>query len=137
MKPHVLFLDDSADRHARFRSIVDFRATIDRVETAKLAIELLRRRNYERVFLDHDLVPSHYGAPLAQTLELDNTGLAVVRAIVRENLNPAATYYVHTLNTAASNVMVRMLAESGRDVLQTPFTIIHTLRWPTNPEPHP
>jgi hypothetical protein len=110
----VFLLDDDKRRHRWFekRFAGD---ELDITETVDDAKEFLAKKNYDAIFLDHDLLPHHY-----ETNDHDdyaNTGYAIAEWLnERSELQRAATIIVHTRNADAAIAMVQKLRETGRNV---------------------
>jgi len=117
----VFLLDDDTKRHIWFanRFDCDF---LDIAEDVKGAVDLLGSNVYDAIFLDHDLLPEHYGA-----LERDDkrTGYAVALWLAaRPEMQPAATILVHTRNADGAIRMVEELRKAGRNAEYVPFTLL-------------
>ena len=108
----VLLLDDDVRRHRWFRKrfagdLLDVAATVDEAK------DLLEETHYDAIFLDHDLLPSHYESNDHDDYE--NTGRAIAEFLSgRSDLSRAATIIVHTRNADAAIPMVQKLREAGR-----------------------
>ena len=91
----------------------------DNVESAK---ELLSSNNYDAIFLDHDLVPEHYGS---STPDDERTGYAIALWLAS---NPehqrASTILVHTRNADGAMRMVGELRTAGRAAEFVPFPML-------------
>ena len=86
------------------------------VEEAK---ELLQTNAYDSIFLDHDLMPEHYGA---ETPDDERTGYAIASFLAaRPDLQRAATIMVHSFNAEGALRMVEQLRGAGRQVDYVPF----------------
>jgi hypothetical protein len=86
------------------------------VEQAK---ELLQTRTYDSIFLDHDLMPEHYGATEADD---ERTGFAIAAFLAsRPDLQRAATIMVHSFNADGAMRMVEELRGAGRTAEYIPF----------------
>jgi hypothetical protein len=83
------------------------------------ARELLQLKTYDSIFLDHDLMPEHYGATTADD---ERTGFAIARFLAsRPELQPAATIMVHSFNADGAMRMVEELRRAGRHAEYIPF----------------
>ncbi len=118
----VFVLDDDRLRHDWFaRRFADG----DQLDTAidpAAAIELLSSNYYDAIFLDHDLLPEHYGAG-----EHDDqrTGYAVAAWLAAHpDVQPSATIIVHTRNADGAMRMVEMLRAAGRHAEYVPFPVL-------------
>ncbi|PYS86922.1 MAG: hypothetical protein DMF70_01540 [Acidobacteria bacterium] len=86
------------------------------VEQAK---ELLQTRTYDSIFLDHDLMPEHYGATESDD---ERTGYAIAAFLAsRPDLQRAATIMVHSFNADGAMRMVEELRSAGRQAEYIPF----------------
>ena len=95
------------------------------------AKELLQRNTYDSIFLDHDLMPEHYGS---ETPDDERTGYAIASFLAeRPELQRAATIMVHSFNTEGALRMVEELRRAGRQADYVPFHFLENrLRnfWP-------
>ncbi len=83
------------------------------------ARELLQYKTYDSIFLDHDLMPEHYGAT---TVDDERTGFAIASFLAaRPELQPAATIMVHSFNADGGMRMVEELRRAGRHAEYIPF----------------
>src|SRR4030095_6807349 len=83
------------------------------------AKELLQTRSYDSIFLDHDLMPEHYGATEADD---ERTGYAIASFLAANpELQRAATIMVHSFNADGAMRMVEELRNSGRQADYVPF----------------
>jgi hypothetical protein len=83
------------------------------------AKELLEANAYDSIFLDHDLMPEHYGS---DTPDDERTGYAVASFLAaRPDLQRAATIMVHSFNTEGALRMVEELRRAGRQADYIPF----------------
>jgi hypothetical protein len=86
------------------------------VEQAK---ELLKTWNYDSIFLDHDLMPEHYGATESDD---ERTGYAIASFLaMNPDLQRAATIMVHSFNADGAMRMVEELRGAGRQAEYIPF----------------
>ncbi|MEO6656297.1 MAG: cyclic-phosphate processing receiver domain-containing protein [Pyrinomonadaceae bacterium] len=118
----VMLLDDDERRHRWFekRFAGDDLFIAATVEEAK---ELLTEKNYDAIFLDHDLLPHHYESNDHD--DFAQTGYAVAEWLnKRTDLQKAATIIVHTRNSDAAIPMVEKLRESGRNVVYCAFPML-------------
>ena len=89
------------------------------VEEAK---ELLSTRTYDSIFLDHDLMPEHYGS---DTPDDERTGYAIASFLAeRRELQRAATIMVHSFNADGALRMVETLRSAGRQADYIPFHML-------------
>ena len=83
------------------------------------AKELLTTRTYDSIFLDHDLIPEHYGASESDD---ERTGYAIASFLAAHpELQRAATIMVHSFNADGAMRMVEELRAAGRQVDYIPF----------------
>ena len=83
------------------------------------AKELLKTRRYDSIFLDHDLIPEHYGATEADD---ERTGFAIASFLAANpELQRAATITVHSFNADGAMRMVEELRGAGRQAEYVPF----------------
>ena len=83
------------------------------------AKELLENNAYDSIFLDHDLIPEHYGADAPDD---ERTGYAIASFLAaRPDLQRAATIMVHSFNTEGALRMVEELRRAGRQADYIPF----------------
>lgn len=86
------------------------------VEQAK---EMLETKTYDSIFLDHDLMPEHYGS---EAPDDERTGYAIASFLAsRPDLQRAATIMVHSFNADGALRMVEQLRAAGRQVDYVPF----------------
>jgi CheY-like chemotaxis protein len=92
------------------------RDVTDRVQTAT---QWLAQREYDLIFLDHDLTEEHYFEVMAD----DGLTGYVVAEWLAENpqQQSAARIIIHSLNYPGSDRMLAVLLRSGRDALHIPF----------------
>ena len=83
------------------------------------ARELLQSKTYDSIFLDHDLMPEHYGSSVADD---ERTGYAIASFLAsRPELQRAATIMVHSFNADGAMRMVEELRRAGRQAEYIPF----------------
>ena len=129
---NILFLDDDASRHKKFRAW-KMGETIYQAYTARECIDflqgsfpLLRSEDnkidffLDELWLDHDLEDRTY-VDENET----NTGSEVVRYLLNPHPRPRpkiGRIYIHSLNETAGRSMGRKLKEAGYSVSLFPFT---------------
>jgi hypothetical protein len=83
------------------------------------AREFLETKTYDSIFLDHDLMPEHYGATESDD---ERTGYAIAAFLAsRPELQRAATIMVHSFNADGAMRMVEELRGAGRTAEYVPF----------------
>ncbi len=96
--------------------------TIDIACDVENAKELLSTRTYDSIFLDHDLMPEHYGSDLPDD---ERTGYAIASFLAeRDELQRAATIMVHSFNADGALRMVETLRRAGRQADYIPFHLL-------------
>ncbi len=92
---------------------------LDIVDDVSQARELLETRTYDSIFLDHDLMPEHYGATESDD---ERTGYAIASFLAaRPDLLRSATIMVHSFNADGAMRMVEELRRAGRQAEYIPF----------------
>jgi hypothetical protein len=117
----VFLLDDDTRRHEWFakRFAGD---QLDVAEDVAQAQELLSANLYDAIFLDHDLLPEHYGA---ETNDDERTGYAIALWLASQpELQRASTILVHTRNADGAIRMVEELRRAGRQAEYVPFPLL-------------
>jgi hypothetical protein len=117
----VFLLDDDTRRHQWFakRFEGDY---LDVAEDVTSAQELLRVNRYDAIFLDHDLLPEHYGS---ETPDDERTGYAIASWLAAEpEIQRASTILVHTRNADGAIRMVEELRRAGRQAEYVPFPLL-------------
>jgi hypothetical protein len=117
----VFLLDDDTKRHIWFakRFDGDF---LDIADAVPGAIELLSTNVYDAVFLDHDLLPEHYGS---NSYDDERTGYAIALWLAaRPEVQPATTILVHTRNADGAMRMIEELRRAGRQAEYVPFPML-------------
>ena len=122
----VFLLDDDTRRHDWFtrRFKGDY---LDIAETVETAREFLSQNFYDAIFMDHDLLPEHYGS---DSTDDERTGYAIARWLAdRPELQRASTILVHTRNADGAIRMVEELRTAGRNAEYVPFPLLeHKIR---------
>lgn len=111
----ILFLDDCPNRTKKFRRKWPMATT---VETAQECIDKLDEKEWDIVWLDHDL-----GGETFVSSEDTNCGMEVVRWIM-EAKPKIEHFIVHTLNPGAGDIMCDKLASIGYKVTRVPFIML-------------
>jgi DNA-binding NarL/FixJ family response regulator len=111
MAHRIFFLDDDKFRHKQAQPHL----LHDAAYTAKQAISMLAKREYDVICLDHDL-----GDEVMVSSDREDCGMEVVRWMVAKK--PAAKVVViHSLNYDAARNMASKLKGVGYFVLIKPF----------------
>ena len=117
----VFLLDDDTRRHDWFAKRFNG-DHLDVAEDVGSAQELLRTNIYDAIFLDHDLLPEHYGS---ESFDDERTGYAVALWLASQpDLQRASTILVHTRNADGAIRMVEELRRSGRQAEYVPFPML-------------
>lgn len=118
----VFLLDDDKRRHEWFSKRFAGDA-LDIAEDVMGALKLLGANHYDAIFLDHDLLPEHYGLENGDNAE--ETGFAVaVWLAARPEIQRATTIVVHTRNASGAMRMVEELRAAGRQAEYVPFPLL-------------
>ncbi len=117
--PIRIFLLEDDDRRCEWFAKRFKGDTIDVACDVAKAKELLQTRTYDSIFLDHDLMPEHYGA---DTPDDERTGYAIASFLAsRPDLQRSATIMVHSFNSEGAMRMVEELRRAGRQADYIPF----------------
>ena len=117
----VFLLDDDTRRHVWFAKRFEG-DLLDVAEDVSSAQELLRNNLYDAIFLDHDLLPEHYGS---ETFDDERTGYAIALWLASQpELQRASTIMVHTRNADGAIRMVEELRRAGRQAEYVPFPLL-------------
>jgi hypothetical protein len=105
---NIFILDDSPQRHYKFRSSL-IGASVDPAHTATEAYTRLRHKPYDVVFLDHDLEGS--GPQCGSGTEV----VTAIAVLMRMGMYPSAKaiHCVHSLNPERADYMYKLLKELG------------------------
>jgi hypothetical protein len=117
----VFLLDDDTRRHEWFakRFEGDY---LDVAEDVASAQEMLKANLYDAIFLDHDLLPEHYGS---ETFDDEKTGYAIALWLASQpEVQRASTILVHTRNADGAIRMVEELRRAGRQAEYVPFPML-------------
>ena|SRR2546423_4579118 len=117
----VFLLDDDTRRHVWFAKRFEG-DLLDVAEDVSSAQELLSNNLYDAIFLDHDLLPEHYGS---ETFDDERTGYAIALWLASQpELQRASTIMVHTRNADGAIRMVEELRRAGRQAEYVPFPLL-------------
>lgn len=118
----ILVLDDNEQRHESFAQRFSRDCDVTHVRTVTEALEALRDKSYDLVYLDHDLEDYQQSGMYGSSVEL--TGLDVARFIARMPEvvgQPPTRVVVHSWNPAGARAMVSTLREAGIPTTYEPF----------------
>lgn len=118
--PHtlrILFFDDDSLRHSAF-SWTNGKHDITYASNTDDAIKVLGEKDFDVVFLDHDL-----GGEVSQNrMDCEDDGRIVARWIAEHaGRFQNTTFIVHSLNIAGSTEMVSILKDAGLRAKRQPF----------------
>ena len=120
----ILIVEDDERRRSWFDKKFAGRER-DTTDDVSVAIQWLLERDYELIFLDHDLALEHYD------LEMADDGLTgyVVAAwlAAHPESQPDAQIIIHSLNYTGSDRMVKCLLDAGRTAEHVPFPYLPSL----------
>lgn len=117
----VFLLDDDRRRHKWFA--VRFKGDhLHMAYNVEQAQKLLSENSYDAIFLDHDLLPEHYGSSEPDD---DRTGYAIALWLaINPQIQRAATILVHTRNADGALRMVEEMRRAGRSAEYVPFQML-------------
>src|ERR1700682_5293871 len=118
MQRRVLVVEDDDVRRSWFeRQFAQYERDV--TDQAAVAIQWLAQRDYDLIFLDHDLAEEHYLEVMAD----DGLTGYVVAAWLAENPDrqAQAEIIIHSLNYAGSDRMLEVLQSAGRKAEHVPF----------------
>lgn len=120
----ILIVEDDAARRSWFdRQFAD--CDRDVTDDVSVAVQLLLERDYELIFLDHDLAEEHYYLEMADD---GLTGYAVAAWLAEHpERQPDAQIIIHSLNYSGSERMRQCLQDAGRNAEYVPFPFLPTL----------
>jgi hypothetical protein len=117
----VFLLDDDTRRHQWFARRFEG-DQLDVADDVKSAQKLLSANLYDAIFLDHDLLPEHYGS---EEWDDERTGYAIALWLaLQPELQRASTILVHTRNADGAIRMVEELRRAGRQAEYVPFPLL-------------
>lgn len=114
----ILIVEDDETRCSWFREKLAG-AELDVTCDVGQAKGWLAERDYQMIFLDHDLIEEHYFA-----IELDDekTGYAVAAWLAANpDRQRDATILVHSLNYSGADRMLAVMRDGGREAEHVPF----------------
>ncbi len=120
----ILFLDDMAWRHTSFAKLLDHKGYRDGVVwcwTADEAIDALKIRAFDQIFLDHDL--SEEDVMTEPGKGKVDTGMKVVDYLCQVSQYTPVTSHVilHSMNGPAASEMWLRLQDAGINATLKPF----------------
>lgn len=117
----VLVIEDEEHRRAWFRErFADAHITADVDE----AIAWLQEREYDALFLDHDLGEKIYAG---SDEPRPGVGRDVAEWLVRNpRVAPSMPIVVHSMNAVAADKIHAALVHAGRPVQRVPFSVLFT-----------
>ena len=114
---NILILENSPKRIAWFREHFAGE-TLMITSSPDVAIELLTLTEFDRIYLDHDLLDWH----LTCDATCDKTtGLAVAKFLAESKASPESIITIHSLHRAGAERMRQALWEANRNCLLTPI----------------
>lgn len=118
---HIFVLDDDVLRQQWF--VKQFAGNlIDVVADVEKAIELLSDKQYDTLFLDHDLLPEHYESSARDD---ERTGYALALWLAAHpDIQASSNITVHTRNAEGAMRMVTMLRLGGREAEYVPYPLL-------------
>ena len=124
MQPRVLVVEDDVVRRAWFeRQFARYERDV--TDQVTVAIQWLGQRDYDLIFLDHDLAEEHYFEVMAD----DGLTGYVVAAWLADNPDRQieAQIIIHSLNYPGSDRMLEVLRSAGRRAEHVPFPYLPSL----------
>ena len=120
----ILIVEDDEMRRSWF-DLQFARFERDVTDQVAQAIQWLAQRDYDLIFLDHDLAEEHYFVTVADD---GLTGYAVA-AWLAENPHQQtqALIIIHSLNYPGSDRMLEVLLNAGRRAEHVPFPYLSSL----------
>jgi CheY-like chemotaxis protein len=115
----ALILEDDKERHKQFKQrMLEIGCVYDLVETASSAIDLLKTKKYDIIFLDHDL-----GGEVYVSEQEKNTGSEVARYLNQNTVQ--SIVIIHSLNPSGSEYMQSLIPGSHRIPFVWTFEVFH------------
>lgn len=120
----VLIVEDDDVRRSWFeRQFARFERDV--TDQVAVAIQWLAQRDYDLIFLDHDLAEEHYFVSVADD---GLTGYAVAAWLADNPSQQAeAQIIIHSLNYPGSDRMLEVLLSAGRKAEHVPFPYLSAL----------
>jgi len=122
-----MFLDDDYNRHIAFDNMIGRSVDIVHVWSCDEAVATLSSRQFDMVFLDHDLSEEDVMSVPGQKTKC-KTGMDVVEYIESmERQTRPTRAVVHSMNPVASRLMVNRLCDIGIDGVRIPFHMLKSV----------
>jgi|SRR5882672_861474 len=120
----ILIVEDDQQRRLWFEArFAGYQCDV--TDQVSIAISWLKERDYDLIFLDHDLTEEHYYEALADD---GLTGYVVAVWLAQNPDRQApAQIIVHSLNHAGSARMIEVLHTAGRKAEHLPFPYLSSL----------
>lgn len=121
IKVKVLILEDDPTRmlafERRFKETTSAEITFDHVDNVHNAIKMLKKNDYDMIFLDHDLG----GETFVATNET-NTGSELARwmSVNRDSFNFSGPILIHSFNPQGAEYMLHTLKSEFKEVFKVP-----------------
>jgi hypothetical protein len=112
----ILVLDDSKRRQIKFKELF-IGDSVDIAENIEEAKVFLSNYIYDQIYLDHDLLPEHYGYDC-----YDGTGKELVDWIIENESNINSEIIVHSFNDSGAKYMVESLLQNSYNVIRKKVT---------------
>jgi CheY-like chemotaxis protein len=97
----------------------------DVTDQVAVAIQWLTKRDYDLIFLDHDLIEEHYFEAMADD---GLTGYVVAAWLAQNPERQAhAQIIIHSLNFPGADRMIETLQRAGREAEHVPFPYLPEL----------
>lgn len=120
----ILIVEDDQMRRSWF-DLQFARFERDITDQVAVAIQWLGQRDYDLIFLDHDLAEEHYFVTVADD---GLTGYAVAAWLAENPEQQAqAQIIIHSLNYPGSDRMLEVLLNAGRRAEHVPFPYLPSL----------
>lgn len=121
----ILILEDDNERLKWFRSVT-IGCVVDSTKDVETAKQWIDERDYDQIFLDHDLSDEHYAVWQQGTDKYDaTTGYAVAKHIAENpSRSPKAKIVVHSMNPTGGKRMADKMAETRSDVQWLSFSLL-------------
>ena len=114
----ILIVEDNDMRIEWFKRV--YRAQeLHFASTCQIAECIVREREYDAVFLDHDLLQNNHEA-----INIEQTGYDFVRFMIKNNLCKTALVYVHSMNPTGANAMLNLLLDNKYQAEWIPFHLL-------------